>query len=136
MTNLENVTPTEALDTLRAVVSGHEDYVYAAPAHQVQPGASCFYVHHNTETGEKSPGCVVGHVLNRLGVSLDTLMGYEGTRADQVIQDLTREDLQPTPRPHVTYLRRLLDQAQQCQDNGAPWGDALERASKVVPRDN
>lgn len=128
-TYLNDVTPGQVLDTLRDVVRGQEDYVYGAPAHQAAPGMACFYVHTDQESGEKSPGCVVGHVLNRLGVPLDILSSeYEGMRAAIVVVNLTG---QVDPDSTTVSLGRILDQAQQVQDNNGTWGEALRRAESV-----
>lgn len=122
-----NVTPAEVLSTLREVVQGKEDYLYQAPDHQRTGGNTCFYVHRDAVTDEKTPGCLVGHVLNRLGVPLSELAKCEGTRASIVIEHLQNEEQNPVN----AYIRRTLDKAQQIQDNSGTWGEALREAETV-----
>lgn len=118
------LTADKVTETLKAVVAESPDKVYAAPAHMVtvdydgKPvGMTCFYVHKD-ESGEQTCGCLVGVVLNRLGVPLETLATYEGTGADGVGSALGLDE----------DTRTLLTIAQSAQDNGATWGDALARA--------
>lgn len=127
---LNDVTPDQAIATLRDVVNGREDYVYSAPAHQESPGATCFYVHTDAETGESYPGCVAGHVLNRLGVPLSLLEVYEQTRVSTVVNSLAETPERHVPE-NVAYLGHILDRAQQCQDTGGTWGESLRRAEGV-----
>jgi hypothetical protein len=74
-----NVTAEKVLETLREVVAERPDYVYEAPeGYTAGAGVTCFYVHGDV------PGCVVGHVLNRLGVPLSDLALVEGRGAYKV----------------------------------------------------
>lgn len=139
MTSFADVTPERALSTLREVVAGNEDHVYAAPEHQ-NAFHSCFYVHTDPENyASATPGCLAAQVLNKLGMSLGELQAVEGTRALEVVRrtdfNSTRDTsyAQYTPPRNVEYLAQLLDCAQQVQDNGGSWGEALRRAEAVTP---
>ena len=80
-------------------------------------GVTCHYVH-----GDQ-PGCIVGHVLHKAGVSLDALKEYEGQGAEHPVTDLTN-----APEDAC----RLLSYAQEYQDRGIPWGAAVRRAQVRV----
>lgn len=116
-----NVTGSAVLDTLREVVAERPDYVYSAPEDQVTESLSCYYVHGSGS--DATPGCVVGHVLNRLGVPLEVLSTYEGRDADYVAaRVLDVSDDWAADAPHALAV------AQIEQDRGAAWGKALARA--------
>lgn len=98
-------TPSETLDLLRrAVEAKGPDYVYVEPEGDV---AACLYVH------DGQPSCIVGHVLNYCG-----LLGLaEENKAPSNIRAL---------REHFDSAALVvLDAAQEIQDNGEPWGEAL-----------
>jgi hypothetical protein len=120
------VSAVDVLETLRTVVAERPDYVYAAPADQDDTRASCFYVHGAGEDAQ--PGCLVGHVLYRHGVSLDDLAAHEGAGAHDVTTALV--DLMGEPDAVRETLGALLE-AQGQQDDGATWGEALAEATRA-----
>lgn len=66
------------------------------------------------------PSCIVGCVLAAAGVPLDKLHQYEGTSASMVVDAVA---------PHEWAdpdIRSALELAQESQDSGRPWGEALE----------
>lgn len=119
------ITGTQVLETLKAVVAERPDYVYEAPAHQVHMdpegliNSTCFYVHADEDGSNERPGCLVGEVLHRLGVPLAELAEHEGNGASQVARVFGVDD-----RDALT----VLDEAQCHQDQGVAWGRALEAA--------
>lgn len=121
------VAPDTIMETLRAVVAERPDRVYEEPVLAPSPMTSCYYVH---GTGaDRTPGCLVGHVFNRLGVSLDALQKYEGDSAE----DVAAHVLEITGHPDdVAEVRSVLDEAQSRQDMGDTWGRALEIATRNV----
>ncbi len=104
-----------------AVAEKGADYVYTTP--EGEPAGPdmetpCRYVH-----GDK-PGCVVGHVLHKAGVSLALLEGQEGTDAYGAMRNLWRDGEIEFEPP----VRQLLNHVQLDQDRGTPWGEAVRRA--------
>lgn len=123
---MEKITVSEAdvIATLRAVVAERPNYVYQKPAH-MDDEYSCLYVHTDADDEEKrTPGCVVGHVLNRLGVPLDELEKREGKAAFRVVPDLA-----DMPEGAVDALSR----AQSSQDDSDTWSMALDYALTDLP---
>lgn len=122
-----NVTDEEIIEALKAVVAENPDYVYKVPAHMRGPveNGSCFYVHTDGDS-EGTPGCVFGHVLHRLGVSLDELAQYEGDNASIVAAQTTGS----APSGDVSTF---LDEVQMNQDQGKPWSLALSSAAERFP---
>lgn len=121
---------TEVLSTLETVVGEKPDYVYTdnlGRSADVDSGVTCKYVHTDPHTGERTPGCVVGHVLYRLGVDLDTLgsAACEGRRAELIVRQFVRN---PWATDDVSETLRLLGRVQYAQDCGKPWGEALADA--------
>ncbi|MGW0087827.1 hypothetical protein ACWDWS_02230 [Streptomyces sp. NPDC003328] len=112
------LTDEQVSSTLRQVVSENPEKVYAAPENmQSFPGdSSCFYVH-VSEDGPDEAGCIVGQVLNRLGVPLEVLQKGEGWSAADI---LTRLEISGVSSDMGTTLRRI----QRRQDDGEAWGDA------------
>lgn len=110
-----------------------KDYVYA------KEEGSCRYVHdvrskwdYNTEDydvefGDASPGCLVGDVLHRAGVSLGALYRVNTDGVQEAIGSLVYYDILGTLEERtLNYLSNL----QASQDRGAPWGLANEAALK------
>lgn len=113
------VTSTQVIDAVRAVVADRPDYKYEAPANGgtgLDDSPICYYVH------DAEPGCLIGHVLNALGVPLDALGTVESRSASYA----ARKFLEITDRPVGT--RAFLDMAQSYQDRGATWGQAFKLA--------
>lgn len=121
------VPAAKVLETLKAVASEHPDYVYAAPAEMTAGRVlTCFYVH-ETDGDQDAPGCLIGRVLHELGVPLASLSSYEGTGAYSVaalVLDITGQP------DEIAGTIRALATAQDAQDNGATWGDALAEATR------
>lgn len=106
----------QVMNALRDVVAENPDKVYKAPESMRGYWGTCFYVHHN-EDGSKEPGCIVGTVLHRLGVSLDALQGQEGLQAMSATHGLGVKGL-------TDEARYTLRRVQRRQDRGDSWGAA------------
>lgn len=105
---VEMVTPV-----IEAVVAEYgEDYVYKAEERELGEGVRCLY----REDGE--PSCIVGHVLDRLGVEYDP--DWEDASAEGVLQGAP------------TQVQNSLGITQTYQDRGHTWGEALEKYRKRV----
>lgn len=87
----------------------------------------CTYV---TPQG-KSPACIVGHALHWAGVPLDVLKtldeggGEAATTACATVNSLTGLEVEVTPD-----AVSVLATAQNVQDEGGTWGDALRSARR------
>jgi hypothetical protein len=136
MSDVKNAT--DAIEALRQVVAGREDYVY--------PGAAfgeCFNFQSIQETPYYSgvpgpreartpedlkPSCVVGHVLDLWGLDRKYWFAVEGGIGTSCgeLRDIWRE--------HGDVFRidgeaeTVLNCAQVAQDRGRTWGEALASA--------
>lgn len=120
----------QVMNALREVVAENPDKVYQAPEHMksFSDDPSCFYAHANESGGDLKPGCVVGHVLHRLGVSLDDLTENEGLGAHAVVPAL---GIKGVSEEMGLILRRV----QRLQDQGDSWGLAYEKVTgQPVPK--
>jgi hypothetical protein len=117
------VPATKVLQTLREVVAERPEYEYKAPADMLsyEDSSMCFYVH-----GDQ-PGCLVGHVLNRVGVPLSVLAQREGVGAYSVVPQVLNLTGEPDD---VATVQDVLTEVQYAQDQGATWGEALEEATR------
>ena len=96
------------------------DYVY--------PGADiyreCLYFERD-EDGTLTPSCGVGHVIDRVRGDEPPSSDWEGRRFEQLVDHVwTDEPLQCDD----TRTLILLSMFQMQQDQGVPWGVALDRA--------
>lgn len=124
---MEKITVSEAdvINTLQEIVDEQPDYVYARPAHMEGNAVTCLYVHTGEEADEvRTPGCLVGQVLSRLGVPLEELEKHEGSSALSVV-----------PRFVDTTNRAVgvLSDAQDYQDGGDSWSESLYSALRGNP---
>ncbi|MGW9170130.1 hypothetical protein [Streptomyces decoyicus] len=112
------------MNTLRAVVAEKPGFVYEPPD---GPDGGCMYVHED-EHGRQVPGCLVGHVYNRLGASLDALSLNEGHGPSFVASD-------PAVRLDLSFRAlHALAEAQKSQDMGDTWSEALGAAEREFER--
>lgn len=90
---------------------------------------SCTYVKadYDYETGVAiryvEPRCIVGVFLNREGVSLEELASHEGDNFSMIAGEL--------PLIFDENAVRILQRAQEIQDSGSPWGEALSYAEGI-----
>lgn len=124
------VTYERALETLREVVAGREDYVY--PYSNGETNYDCKYFEDVIEVAHGgfyedfeypdhpdrgAPSCIVGHVLHRWGVTLNDVEGMNSDGVHGI--GLLFADAK---------AEQLLMRAQTLQDLGDTWGDALYEA--------
>lgn len=95
---------------------GH-GYVYHRP-----PGG-CSYVNDNSS----GPGCFIGHWLHGHGVGLATLESNEGSIADKWYE--TYQHLVDFTLTQQAVM--VLTEVQGFQDDGCPWGEAIQAACVV-----
>ena len=133
------LTAAEVAADLRALAAERPDYTYASPivlgewydddedAHRTGLHVldTCHYFH--PQTGE--PSCIVGHVLARHGVQLEQVARWN-------------EDVKLTEMlsvgPEVGIVMEgsaatMLQRAQDAQDHGTPWAEAVTTALQLAP---
>lgn len=83
----------------------------------------CLYFRKDVQ-GTQQPDCIIGHLLARHGVNpldLDDAIEHVGT--DSAIGELIASGIIAVEDHRTKELLRI---TQTCQDEGAPWGRALE----------
>lgn len=129
---MEQITARRALELITDVVDrAGEDFVYEQKDMTDVRGAfeygappkGCRYVEFVDQ-----PSCLVGHVLHRAGVDAATLNRLDmlGVSASALADYGIQADV---------GAQRILGVAQQVQDSGKPWGEALRRAREVYEKD-
>ncbi len=99
------------------------DYVYPRSDGSARSDEGCVYF----EDGE--PSCIVGHVLDRLGVTEDSFQDQTSNEFDVYQMVRTEPNL---PIEFSPDALRFLREAQMMQDEGSPWGVAVSHAAKSV----
>jgi hypothetical protein len=98
----------------KAIGEKSPDYVYKRVTEMTEEeeenGQSCLYF----EQGQ--PSCIVGHVLSYMGIN----SAPEGSGAGHA---LTQLGVHADPK-----TKALLEDVQERQDDGVPWGEALRKA--------
>lgn len=115
------LTDTQVYEALTKLAEENPSKVYKSPDELGQ----CLYVHRDDQ-GERIPGCIVGTVLNRLGVPLEELEKHEGNGATAVIANAGIEGLS---YDMVSFLRAV----QRHQDSGYDWELAVAAAKRQSP---
>jgi hypothetical protein len=108
---MTEVTVLQVQAEVRKLAQEQPDFVYKRPEYS----AFCLYVH-ETSDGIKTPGCIVGHALHRLGFSLDELE-IGGTASEA----LERLSVNGWDKDVVTWITRVQGE----QDMATPWGRAV-----------
>jgi hypothetical protein len=128
-------TDAEVLALAKKITDERPDYVYKAPEwepeklHGYAPESftNCFYVHPREDGKGLQPGCVVGELLHRLGVPLETLAKREGIGAWTLVPETV------TGLSHS--VRFFLGKIQNFQDEGHSWGEAYKAAYERYERE-
>jgi hypothetical protein len=118
------ITARRAIELLREVVAGREDYVYRSPEGYDAESEkyNCQYWHGNDDC----PGCLIGAALHQAGVSAANLLALPQNRISATDVLLALQDLAGVTL--TDDARDIFQMAQSAQDLGSPWGDALRRA--------
>lgn len=118
MTDTTKITDKQILDTLKDVVKENPDYVYANDHRVYYSSGSyteCYYFE-----ADGSPACVVGHVFDRLGVSLEDI-GYFNEVSFYDFSDVVFPSISKTTEIFVSSVQRS-------QDAGLSWGEAYDKS--------
>lgn len=105
------------------------DFVYKR-----MPGMDCQYVHEGVvwdadleeyvqDESVYEPGCIVGYVLHKAGISLATMQASEGNNAEELLDRLERHGLLTVEAEAVEFLNSVQD----LQDSGNSWGSARDQ---------
>jgi len=112
--------------TRELIAEKGEDFVYASPHPQVD-GLACFYAHEMSD-GSIVPGCIVGHILPKLGVPLSNDWDQIGSTSS-LIRELEGDGVIGTTE---SKARVFLGFIQENQDNRETWGKSFELALEVT----
>lgn len=115
MVEIEKINAKRASMLLGMVIGGKENYNY-----RLNDGKCAYF------NGDGSPSCVVGHVLAKVGLSINPM--NSGNTARFHLLNLAKENFTPK-------AIRLLRIAQKNQDTGSTWGQAAELAMEGVDSD-
>lgn len=126
MTNVSAPTVEQLIEKLEECVNERgADYVYLTKAGNPPDGGSgCDYVRNG------QPSCLIGCAVHKLGVSVEELASHELATA---VSLFTR--LWPNLR-YDSLVVRVAQTAQNKQDNGKTWGEALTTAKEVAARES
>jgi hypothetical protein len=115
----------EVLSALREVVGERPDHTYLALSDLSDLGA-CRY------TLNGSPSCLVGHVLHRVGVPIETLEEFDLLASASMQALVDGAPGQDSALVMEDDLAWALMAAQEAQDAGRRWGDALDCAEATL----
>lgn len=114
----------------------YDDVIVLASEVLEEKGANYIYGGSELSSGKcryvrnGEPDCLVGNILHRAGVSVERLAEADfgmGLDASDLCRRLHAEGVLEIEDRGT----RFLNYAQALQDNGVPWGDAVERAEEV-----
>lgn len=113
--DMKVIESNEALEMLRTVVKGRENFIYPREwKRKFSPSENCVYF-----TG-KTPRCIIGNALHKWGFGVI----YEENRAGE-LNGFVDGDVKFTDR-----ALDILEAAQHRQDTNYTWGDALAAAEE------
>lgn len=111
-------TLDQITEALEAVVRARgEDYMYQQDFSN--GSSSCKYIARSISRGRVIPACIVGATMSYLGVSDSTLRRWDNTPTGSSVIDI-----ETTLIPEDAKL--ALQKAQEVQDRGNTWGNALQ----------
>lgn len=127
---------TKALSLLREVIAGNEDFCYETKKKTVTEDGYgeydtylCLYAH------EGKPDCVVGRALHKAGVTVEQLEAMDNIGATY---DGFPTGIGVVAMPENVNLteqgREVFKAAQEWQDAGFKWGEALSFAEKALDK--
>lgn len=85
-------------------------------------GVACQYIH--DKEGDKTPGCIVGHVMVAFGIDPDDIIPHENDSSNNLLEQLGEIGILTYDNTAKSYLRSL----QSNQDEGKTWGEARKYA--------
>lgn len=118
-----DITVEQVLDKVIELAEANPEYVYERPYISEDFREMCSYL-----TGADGKGCIVGQALSALGVSKEHLALVEGFDARGALV-FFGVDVSSTSKWRAS---RKLDWIQGRQDDGVPWGEAVELGLRDV----
>jgi hypothetical protein len=121
MSDKSMITRVAVLDLMCQVVSEFGvDHVYKRIPGRDGSFAGCY----NWDIENNCPSCLIGHVVYRLGASPELLTACVGDAASSLISKFVHQS-----GLRLEYgVMDVLGAAQQSQDDGRTWGEALRDA--------
>jgi hypothetical protein len=120
------ITAKKAIEALREIVSGRENYV--------DPGSiagKCRYAIFDEGENRVVPSCIVGTALHSRGVPAGVLASMNSVGGvDEVHANADEFD---THFVLTAEAAEVFERAQAAQDSGLRWGEALEAAEEAYP---
>ena len=107
----------EVVAMLKAIVAGKEDFVY-----QFEEGSCVYWT--DGEDGTRDASCLVGHVFQAWGVLSDLPQIFRHSSAIRAAGVLREKGV--LVLTHKALV--LLGSVQRLQDEGIPWGEAVQEA--------
>jgi hypothetical protein len=121
------ITWTAVIETAERLASEVGfDYRYTSQNGECGPNMACRNWHNNKD-GSKTPGCIVGTILYRLGVSLEEM--FQSMSSPRLLDSLVLGDVIEAPSEEV---RKFFEYAQCAQDSGATWWSAVRVARRAA----
>lgn len=115
---MTTITKSIVIDTLRSIVEEYgQDYVYPA----AKTGDVCTYAN-----SDGTPSCIVGHFISRIDPEgFKKVANMEASEGESFSPDAA---LKYAGILYDTESDYALSEAQDAQDSGQTWGDALQEA--------
>jgi hypothetical protein len=113
---------------VRELASARPDNVYrAGPSGQSSPPTKCTYLGGTCTDG--TVGCLVGQALLAIGYTAEQLQPVDQLGIEEAIEKMLPCELTDDEYDKV----RWLESAQNAQDNGSPWKEAVRIADAEQP---
>lgn len=126
------VTPEALEEEVRRLAAEQPDYVYDSKDFDDTRGGwsipTCRYTHIQDD-GAKVPGCIIGKAIYNL---TGKLVNQQGSGIGGVL-DFGFMKPERDESFEWTSRARFLGKVQNMQDEGYPWGHAVQRASELYP---
>jgi hypothetical protein len=112
----------QAINLLKQVVEGNEEFMYQTPA---EKGGPCLYVY------EGEPSCGIGKALALAGVSIELLKEIDERGRAMSIHSLYEKGTEKYGFRLTASADLVFTRFQRMQDGGFSWGSCLEQAVKA-----
>lgn len=121
----ETIDEAAFVAEVRRLAAENPDFVYSAPE-DLNPtsGPTCLYVH-RTEAGELVGGCLIGQAFINIGLPVDEVAKFDTLTYGGATEVLGVFNVSKR-------VRAWAGTAQQCQDLGDCWAEAVARADREI----
>lgn len=118
------------VELAKEIVSERPEFAYQKKARTSGAGIgmfSCLYVH-DVGTEDEAPGCLVGQILHKAGISLDTPKKADDNEEGSSFANLMIYNFFDGIMTITEEGSLFLSELQGMQDTGYTWGVSLNRA--------